>query len=133
MGRLPKQLFSDRLRPFMSNRAKRVVLMLALAVLPVQGIVGALATLTCHEGVGNHAAKVLDVNSGHDHGTHHHDRTDVTDNGTELDHSSCHPLTPVLPFVTLPGTAAEFPVWSPSTYTLPDLFIPDRPQRPPLA
>lgn len=116
----------------MSNRAKRFVLMLALAVLPMQGMAGAFANLTCHEGVGDHAAKGVHANGGHEDGAQHHGHTGDA-NGPELDHSSCHPLTPVLLVVSLPATTTDFPVWAPASYALPDLFIPNRPQRPPLA
>lgn len=116
----------------MSNRAKHFVLILALAVLPLQGMAAAFSSIVCHDGLGDPVATVTHAGGGHGHGAEHHS---PSDDGQEsgVDHASCHPLTPVLPVVSLPATAADFPVWAPASHALPDLFIPDRPQRPPLA
>ena len=116
----------------MLNRAKRFVLVLAVAVLPVQGMAGAFASLTCHNAVSEHSVHGTHANDGHEHGMSSQSHTD-DGSGHDTDHASCHPLTPVLLVVLLPVSSAEFPVWMPSSYALPDLFIPDRPQRPPLA
>ena len=116
----------------MLNRAKCFVLVLALAVLPAQGMAGAFANLNCHSAVGEHSMHGTHANGGHAPGATSQGRTD--DGGAhDTDHASCHPLTPVLPVVLMPASVAEFPVWTPSSYALPNLFIPDRPQRPPLA
>lgn len=124
--------FSDRLRPPMLDRAKRFVLILALAVLPAQGIAASLTKLACHAGAGEQPAPIAHTHDGHQHGPQHDSHSDDS-KGTEPEHLTCHHLTSALPVVTLAATVADFPVWAPSSHALPDLFIPDRPQRPPLA
>jgi len=116
----------------MLDRAKRFVLILALAVLPLQGIAASLAKLACHAGAGEQTASVAQAHDGHQHGPQHDSQSD-DGKGAEPEQFTCHHLTSALPVVTLPATLADFPVWAPSSYSLPDLFIPDRPQRPPLA
>lgn len=115
----------------MINRAKRFVVLLVLAVLPVQGIAASFAKLACHTGSGEHAA-AAHTHDGHDHAPQGHSHSD---DGKNLDPErfSCHHMTAVLPAATLPARVSEFPAWAPSSYGLPELFIPDRPQRPPLA
>ena len=115
----------------MLDRAKRFVVLLALAVLPVQGIAASFTKLACHTGSDEHAA-AAHTQDGHDHAPRGHSHSDGG-KGVDLERSSCHHLTALLPAATLPARVADFPAWAPSSYALPDLFIPDRPQRPPLA
>ena len=116
----------------MLNLAKRIVLLLALAMLPVQGVGASFAHLACHTGAGEHGPHGMHGHDGHDHGGQKNGHSDEG-KAVDMEHSSCHPSTPVLPVVTLPSNPSDFPVWAPSSYGLPELFIPDRPQRPPLA
>ena len=116
----------------MLDRAKRFVLILALAVLPLQGIAASLAKLACHTGAGEQTAPVTHAHDGHQHGSRQANHSDES-NGAEPEQFTCHHLTSALPVMALPTMVADFPVWAPSSYALPDLFIPDRPQRPPLA
>jgi hypothetical protein len=115
----------------MLNRAKRFVVLLVLAVLPVQGISASFVKLACHTGSGEHTAGAH-VHDGHDHAPQGHSHSDDGKDG-DPERFSCHHLTAVLPAATLPARVTEFPAWAPSSYGLPDLYIPDRPQRPPLA
>lgn len=117
----------------MLNGAKRFVLLLALVVLPAQGIAAALSGLLCDVGSKAHAAHAAHVNDGHDHGAQHGGHSD--DDGTNIhyEHFSCHHLVFVLPAVTLPAITPDFPVWASLADRLPNLFVPARPQRPPLA
>ncbi len=116
----------------MLNRVKRFVLLLALAVLPVQGVGGSFANLACHAGMGEHGAHGAQVHDGHDHGVQENGHSDEG-KAVDMEHSSCHPLTPVLPVVMFPWNPSDYPVWAAYSHGLPDFFIPDRPQRPPLA
>jgi hypothetical protein len=117
----------------MVSRAKRFVLILALAVLPIQGIGASFAKLACHGAAEGHAAPIAHAHDGHEHGTQPPSHSEDGKGADSEHYYSCHHLTVVFPAATLPATPADFPHWARSSYGLPDLFIPDRPQRPPLA
>lgn len=126
--------FSDRLRPLMLNGAKRFVLLLALVMLPVQGLAAALSGLVCDADSKEQTAHVAHASDSHDHGAQRDSQPNDDDGANiQYEHFSCHHLVSILPAVTLPATLPEFPVWASLSHSLPDLFVPDRPQRPPLA
>ena len=116
----------------MSSRLKKLVLLLAIAVMPLQGIAGALSVLICHGEAQSHATHAQD---DHDHGASpqggHHD-----DAGTGGDlgyHLCCHHTASGVPVVFLPAATSALPAPATALLLLHDLFLPDRPQRPPLA
>lgn len=117
----------------MLNGAKRFVLLLALVMLPVQGIAAALSSIVCDAGSNEPTAHVAHAKDGHDHGAQREGLPDDSDANIQHEHFSCHHLVFMLPAVTPPTTVSDFPVWASLSHSLPDLFVPDRPQRPPLA
>jgi hypothetical protein len=118
-----------------TSRIRRLVLAIALAVMPMHGIAAALSALLCHGDAQLHA---LHDQGTHDHGSHHDGNHDSQqDDGGSKDsavlHLCCN-LTVTMPaIVTVPSVAPVFPVRALAPGTLHDLYFPDQPQRPPLA
>jgi len=113
---------------------KRLVLAAALAVMPLQGMAATLSFLLCHGEAQAHASH---AGGNHDHASqpdsHHEHPADDGAAGGTLYHPCCH-FTATAPASVLPAvTPMDFPVLAFSPDTLHDLFVPDRPQRPPLA
>ena len=114
---------------------KKVVLAAALAVLPLQGVAATLSALLCHGEAPTHAAH---AGGSHDHGTHqdgHHDNQQGDDDTTSnsVYHLCCHFTVSAPAVMTLLVALPDFPVRAFTPDPLYDLFVPDRPQRPPLA
>jgi hypothetical protein len=114
---------------------KKLVLAAALAVMPLQGVAATLSVLLCHGDAQAHAAH----DGGHDHGAqpgdHHHGQPPVDDgagNGAPY-HLCCHFTVTAPVTVTLAMTLPDFPALAFAPAGLHDLYVPDRPQRPPLA
>ena len=107
------------------------MLVLALAIMPLQGIAATLSVLFCHDAAQLHAP--------HDQGSHDHgvSQDGHPDEGSTTNHHDYHPCnhyTVSVPAgVTLPVAMPDFPVRASAPDPLNDLFVPDRPQRPPLA
>ena len=116
----------------MSSRLKKLVLLLAIAVMPLQGIAGTLAVLICHGEAQSHATH---AQHDHDHGVsaqgEHHD--DAGTGGDLLYHLCCHHTASGITAAFLPAAMSDFPAPATALLLLHDLFLPDRPQRPPLA
>lgn len=107
------------------------MLFLALAVMPLQGFAASLSVLLCQGDAQLHA---VHENGAHDHGTPHdghHDEGGAAANG--MFHLCCHITASAPPAVTLPSAPPDFAVHAFAPDPLHDLYIPDRPQRPPLA
>jgi hypothetical protein len=120
----------------MSTRwLNKLVLAAALAVMPLQGVAATLSVLLCHGEAQAHASHAGD---GHDHssqtGGHHdqHPADDGTGSGAPY-HLCCHFTVTAPVAVTLAVALPVFPVLAFAPDPLHDLFVPDRPQRPPLA
>jgi hypothetical protein len=103
-------------------------------MLPVQGFAAGLSGLVCDTDSDEPTAHVTHANHGHDHGAQR-DSHPNDDDGANVQHEhfSCHHLVSILPALTLPASLPDFSVWASLSHGLPDLFVPDRPQRPPLA
>jgi len=122
----------------MMTWCRKFVLLLALAVTPLQGIAATAALLRCHTDSTGHAPHMMHTQDGHshDHDTNHdehpgHDNDGGT--GTQAAGHFCfHHFASALPVVALPAAAPGFHVRASTSLTLHDLFIPERPQRPPL-
>jgi len=119
----------------MPTCAKRFVLLLLLLTLPTQGIAAALSGLVCDSAGEKQLAHIAHADNSHhadaqSDGSYAHD-----DDGIDVhyDNFSCNHLVFVLPAVMVPATVPDFPLWASSAHTLADLFVPERPQRPPLA
>jgi len=115
--------------------ARRFVLLLLLLALPTQGIAAALSGFVCDSAGERQPAHIAHADNGH----HVQAQSDASyahdDDGIDVhyDNFSCNHLVFVLPAVMLPAIVPDFPFWMSSAHTLPDLFVPERPQRPPLA
>ena len=123
----------------MATWCRKLALLLALAVMPLQGFAATLAVLICH---GDQQLHAVHAQHGHDHDAegagheHEHGPADGRDSGTAggtLYHLCCNLAAAAPPFALLPAAAPDFPVRALVPDPLHDLFIPDRPQRPPLA
>jgi hypothetical protein len=116
----------------MTTRCKKLVLLLALAVMPLQGVAATLSILLCHGDTKLHA---LHETAGHNSGTHHDGHQDAggSGNNSAAYHLCCNITFSAPPVMMLPAALPDFPVRALTPDPLHDLFIPDRPQRPPLA
>ena len=111
----------------MSPWLKKLVLAAALLVMPLQGIAATLSVLLCH---GDTQIQATHVNGEIQHGTHQDEGGTV---GHHAYHPCCHFSASVPPVEALPAATFDFPVRTFAPDSLHDLFVPDRPQRPPLA
>ena len=115
----------------------RLLLAAALAVMPLQGMAATLSFLLCH---GEAQAHETHAGDGHDHGANGHadghpDRHASDDGtaGSSLYHLCCHFSVTTPADITLAVAPLDFPLLALSPERSYDLFVPDRPQRPPLA
>jgi len=114
---------------------KKLVLAAAFTVMPLQGVAATLSALLCHGEAQTHSAHAGDI---HDHSAHqngHHEQHPSDDGtaGSSVYHLCCHYTVSAPADLTLPVSLPDFPVRAFTPDALHDLFIPDRPQRPPLA
>ncbi len=115
----------------MTTWCKSLVLVLALAVMPLQGVAATLSVLLCHGEAQVHA---MHDQGNHDHVASHDNHQDESNStGNSAHHPCCNVTASVPLIVTLLATQPDFPVLSHTPDPLHDLFVPDRPQRPPLA
>jgi hypothetical protein len=114
----------------MSLWLKTLVLAAALLVMPPQGITATLSVLLCDGEAQMHA---MHANGGHDRGTHQDSNQDEGSTNGNSTYHPCHNTVSAPMFVTLLAAALDFPVQAMAPDSLHDLFVPDRPQRPPLA
>lgn len=108
---------------------KRLVLVAALAVMPLQGMAAMIAQ-TCH----GDAQAGLVHDGGHDHGAQHDGQPD--DGGAPASsgsHACCHSSIAAMPHLVLGAPLPDSPIRALAPDQLHDLFVPDQPQRPPLA
>ena len=110
---------------------RKFVLVLALAVLPLQGVAATLSVLSCHGDAQAHAVHMQD---NHEHGMHHDGHPDEGGATANSTYHLCCNVTASAPPVVMPlAVTLDFPVCTFVPDSLHDLFVPDRPQRPPLA
>ena len=115
----------------MAPRIKKLVLLAVMLVMPLQGVAATLSNLFCHDAAQLHA---LHDQGSHEHGVSHDGHQD--EGGTTNHHTyhPCNHYTVYIPaFVTLLVSLPHYPVHAIAPDPLYDLFVPDRPQRPPLA
>lgn len=117
----------------MFNDAKQFIVLLALVMLPTQGVAMALSGIVCSSGGETPVAHVAHAGDDHDHGARSGGSHEDDGAGIHYEHFSCNHLVFVLPTTTLPETTPDFAVWALAAHSLTDLFVPERPQRPPLA
>lgn len=115
----------------MSLSLKKLVLGAALLLMPLQGVAATLSVLLCHD-------------KGQAHVVHHNDTGDrpmVDDSqpdnggigGNPAYHPCCHNLVSAAPIAAPLAAQPKFAVRAFVPDAILDLFVPDRPQRPPLA
>lgn len=113
-------------------------MLLALAVMPLQGIAATASVVLCHMKNGAEGTPhVMHTGGGHghevNHDSHHGHDSDGSPGTQAVGHSCFHQFASALPVVMLPASMPGFQVRAFGSHTLHDLFVPDRPQRPPLA
>lgn len=117
---------------------KKLVLAAALAVMPLQGIAATLTVLLCHGDAQIHGAHAT---ASHGHGDHQaahqheHGATGNDESGatSQFFHLCCNLTASAPPSFSVDATQPDFPVRASLPDPMHDLFVPDRPQRPPLA
>lgn len=113
---------------------KKLVLVLALAVMPLQGVAATLSVLLCQGDAQAHAVHAQDTHDDPEHGMHHDGHPDEGGATSPSAHHPCCNATASAPPVMTPRVAApRFPVGALAPDLLHDLFVPEQPQRPPLA
>ena len=108
----------------------KLVLVLAIAVMPMQGIAATLAAVLCS---GEAQTFAMHEQDGHDHGTQHHSQNDDGSTSDQISHLCCHHVVSGVLVSMPPPAIPDFPALTSAPQLLHDLFLPDRPQRPPLA
>jgi len=114
----------------MSLWLKRLVLAGALVVMPLQGIASTLSVVLCEGETERHA---VHANGGYDRGTQQDGNQDEDSTNSNSAYHPCHNTASAPLVVTLLAAAPDFPVRAFAPDTLYDLFVPELPQRPPLA
>lgn len=115
----------------MTFTAKRFILMLALAVMPLQGVAAVFTAMTCLAGQSERVVQEAPAEAGHGLDAQH----DETGGGTvsQTDHFNCHLVVSGLPGQSPQEVMPHIAVRGFLHHFLYDPFFPDRPQRPPLA
>jgi hypothetical protein len=123
----------------MFARFRQYVLLLALLVLPVQGMAAALSALVCsgHEGAAHGVSQASDAHEhavlhdtgvAHDHFAGGSEKTGSTDHANHL---CCHHFASSAPGAVEKIPDADLSVYVPALSLLATLFVPEKPQRPP--
>ena len=114
----------------MNTWCRRLVLLLALAVMPLQGVAATLSVLFCHDATQMHS---LHDQGSHNHSINHDSHQDEGGTtGSHADHPCSHYTVSAPAVVTLPAALPDFPVRAFAPDSLHDLFGPELPHRPPL-
>ena len=108
---------------------RKLVLVLALAVMPLQGMAATLSVLLCHGDAQAHAVHAQDEHSMH----HDGDPDEGGATGHSAYHLCCNITASAPPVMMLAAVPPDFPVRAFVPDPLHDLFVPEQPQRPPLA
>ena len=115
----------------MSPWLKTLVLAAALLVMPLQGIAATLTYLLCH---GETKAHGMHSPDSADRSAYQGAPRDEGDTSSNVAHNPCfNHIVSAPPVANLPAALPYFPVQALAPDPLHDLFLPDRPQRPPLA
>jgi hypothetical protein len=126
-----------------SSWVRKCVLAAALAVMPLHGVAATLTVLLCHGDAQAHATHASSEIS-HDHASHTHDATppqdehgatqgDAGGTGSSPFHLCCNLTASAPPALMETPAQVEFLAQAFTTDSLHDLFVPELPQRPPLA
>jgi hypothetical protein len=123
----------------MLARFAKFVLLLALLVLPLQGMASALSSLVC-TGHDTAADAAVETSDGHHHAAAHDDAvvhdhsvggTGGNANSDHSNHLCCHHFASAAPAAVDKAPNTDLPVFVPALSSLETLFVPEKPQRPP--
>jgi hypothetical protein len=110
---------------------RKLVLVLALAVMPLQGVAATLSVLLCH---GHAQAQAMHAQDDPEHSMHHDGHPgEGGATGHSAYHLCCNVTASAPPVMTLATVPPDFSVGTFAPDPLYDLFVPEQPQRPPLA
>ena len=109
----------------------RLALTVALIAMPLQGATATLSVLLCH---GDAKAHVTHSPDGAAQDAQHGDHSNQGGlGGHPAHHPCCGHVVSAPPSLTFSGNLPDSPIRAFAPDALQDLFVPDRPQRPPLA
>jgi hypothetical protein len=115
---------------------RSLTLFLALAMMPIYGIAATASLLLCYTDGAEQTLHVahMENSKGDDanRGAPHGHESDNNPGSQAAGHYCFHHFAYALPALVMPSPNAGF-LMQASFHTLNDLFVPDRPQRPPLA
>lgn len=117
--------------------SRRFVLWLMLAVMPLQGMAATAAMFRCHTDTTDQTSHAMHSADGHSHDANDQDGhahgNDDSAGSAGSGHFCPHHFSSALPTTNLSAAIPTFQVCTSVLQALHDLFVPDRPQRPPLA
>jgi len=120
----------------MNDRFRTILLLLAIIAMPLQGMAATAAMFRCHTDTTDEAPHAMHSADAHGHEANDHDgHTHGGDGsaGSAGGHFCPHHFSSALPTTVLATGISGFEVRTSILPALHDLFLPDRPQRPPLA
>jgi hypothetical protein len=115
----------------MAPHIKKFALALVMLVMPLQGVAATLSALLCH---GGGTARIVHSPNDAEGATQHGGPLDEGGmSGSVADHPCCNHFVSASPVAKLPSALPDFQVRAYAPDPLHDLFVPERPHRPPLA
>jgi hypothetical protein len=110
---------------------RRLALAVAMLTMPLQGATATLSIVLCQ---GDAKAHVMHSPDGAAHDAHLGDQSNEGGmGGNPAHHPCCGHVLSAPPALTCSGNLTDSPIRAFAPDALQDLFVPDRPQRPPLA
>ncbi len=123
--------------PLVLRLVKKILILSLLLVMPIQGIAASVSHFIC-ESPANAEPSTMTSNPHHGNSAtaqayDHQDSANSDGNNDYAGHLSCHQVYSGMPSITVLTFANDLHVYLPSSFTSPNLFIPEQPQRPPRA
>ena len=114
---------------------RKILALLLLALLPLQGTAAALSHMVCSEnsGIVTHTMDTEHSHNGPAANDHRHGQDEGDSGTTQSNHLSCHLTASAIPSVTVAGATDIDWVYQPAAVSALLLFFPEQPQRVPLA
>jgi hypothetical protein len=117
----------------MQSWSGRFAVLTLLLVLPLQGVAATLSHLLCSSSPAvEHMSSGQHHDGGNDDGIAREHESSDTGPG-HAGHLSCHQVSSAPPTLSVMVFAGDLPVYEPAIFSAPSLFVPEQPQRPPLA
>lgn len=110
----------------MNGWSRKIVLLLALLALPLNGIAATLAAPPCHA---EHQANAV----AHHDGSGTLQQHDSNASNAFSGHFYCQNIVSGMPVAAPSTVIPDYPSFQGSIFVLSSLFVPEQPQRPPLA